>query len=305
MSGQLGTDGGGCTTMLVSVGPALRALSAVAVEIGWVSAHAATYPLGLLRDRGDELNPQRFRTDGLPLAQRSLLGTDVEAATTPIVLIHGIVDNRTVFAMLRRALRKRGFSRIRSFSYGPQTTDLRAAAERLGEFVENLCEETGCDRVQVVGHSLGGLIGRYYVQCLGGARRVRTLVTLGTPHHGTNAARFVPWPLVQQLRPDSPVIKELAGPARQCDTRIVAIHSDVDQMIVPPRNARLSHPDLRAENVLVRGVGHLSLPVNTRIVHLICTTLADQTALGEISANVPEGEPGMQEQIRVLRNGLG
>ena len=116
------------------------------VEIGWVSAHAAIYPLGLLRDRGDDPDPARFRFGDLPLAQRGLIGADVEAATTPIVLVHGIVDNRTIFTMMRRGLRRRGFGCIRSFSYGPHTNDLRATAERFGEFVEDICEETGSDR---------------------------------------------------------------------------------------------------------------------------------------------------------------
>jgi triacylglycerol lipase len=252
---------------------ALSAISALAIEIGWVSAHAAIYPLGLLRDRGDDPDPTRFRFGDLPLAQRGLIGADVEAATTPIVLIHGIVDNRTIFAMMRRGLRRRGFGCIRSFSYGPHTNDLRATAERFGEFVEDIAEETGSDRIHVIGHSLGGLIARYYVQRLGGDRLVPTLVTLGTPHQGTLAARLLPNRLVRQLRPGSDVLEELAEPA-SCTTRILAFYSDVDQLIVPARNARVEHPDLTADNVLVKGVGHLSLPINGRIVHETCARLA-------------------------------
>ena len=256
---------------------ALSTLSGLAVEIGWVSAHAAIYPLGLFRDRGDDPDPGRFRFGDLPLAQRGLIGADVEAATTPIVLIHGIVDNRTIFTMMRRGLRRRGFGCIRSFSYGPHTNDLRATAERFGAFIEDLVEETGSDRVQVIGHSLGGLIARYYVQRLGGDARVQTLVTLGSPHQGTLAARLLPNKLVRQLRPGSDVLNELAEPS-SCTTRMLAFYSDVDQLIVPARNARLEHPDLTARNVLVRGVGHLSLPISGRIVHETCTTLALSSA---------------------------
>ena len=251
-------------------------VSALAVEVGWWTAHAATYPLGLLRDSGDDPDPHRFRFTDLPLAQRGLIGCDVETARTPIVLIHGIADNRTIFAMLRRGLRRRGFTCIRSFSYGPHTNDLRATAARFGEFVEAVAEETGSDRVHVVGHSLGGLIARYYVQRQGGDSRVSTLVTLGTPHRGTIAAHLLPTRLVRQLRPDSDVIAELSEPLGPdgCATRFVAVYSDVDQLIVPARHARLEHPDLDTRNVLVRGVGHLSLPISRRIVHETCTTLA-------------------------------
>ena len=55
---------------------------------------------------------------------------------------------------------------------------------------------------------------------------------------------------------------ELAEPAPGCRTRFLAVWSDLDQMIVPKRAARIDHPDLDARNVLVRGVGHMSLPIH-------------------------------------------
>ncbi|MEP6665941.1 MAG: alpha/beta fold hydrolase, partial [Nocardioidaceae bacterium] len=275
--------------------PAVRAVSAAALEIGWVTAHCATYPLGLFRDQGDDPDPARFTLTDLPLAQRGLLGVDVEAATTPIVLVHGIVDNRTIFTMLRRGLRRRGFGCIRSFSYGLHTNDLRSTAERFAHYIESLCDETGSDRVHVIGHSLGGLIARYYVQRLGGDQRVHTLVTLGSPHHGTHAARLLPNRLARQLRPGSEVLAELAEPAPGCATRFLGFYSDVDQLIVPGRNARLSHDDLDVVNVLVRGVGHLSLPINGRIVHETCTTLAHHRHFDELRGDPGGSDPGGED----------
>jgi triacylglycerol lipase len=144
----------------------------------------------------------------------------------------------------------------------------------MGDEIERICEESGSDQIHVVGHSLGGLIARYYVQRLGGHERVHTCVTLGTPHQGTVAARLLPWPLVKQVRPDSELMTELAEPAPDCRTRFVAFYSDVDQLIVPQRRARIRHPDLLASNVRVRGVGHLSLPFHGEVVHQITGVLA-------------------------------
>lgn len=267
---------------------AARAVSAAAFEVGWVTARAAMYPLGLLRDRGDDLDPELYTLTGLSPARRGLLGVDVAAANTPIVLVHGIVDNRSAFTMLRRGLRRRGFGCIRAFSYPPHTNDVRATAARLGAFVDQVRDETGADFVHVVGHSLGGLVARYYVQCLGGAEAVHTLVTLGTPHEGTHAARFLPHPLIRQLRPDSDLIAELAQPAPGCTTRFVAVHSDIDQLIVPARSAMITHPDLDARNLPARGIGHLALPVSGRVVHQICTSLVliDDAALRPVPARV-------------------
>ena len=244
-----------------------------AMEAAWITTHLAMYPLGLVREstlRGVE----RHRLDHLPPEQRGLLAGDIEAAGTPIVLVHGLVDNRSIFAVLSRALTRRGFHRVLSLNHSPLTGDIRSAAASLGAVIDQVCEQTGYDRVHVVGHSMGGLIARYYVQRLGGDSQVHTLVTLGSPHAGTMPASLVPVKVVRQLRPGSDVVTELAEPAPDCRTRMVAVWSDLDQMIVPQRNARITHPDLRSRNVLVRGVGHMSLPVDGRVVHEICMTLA-------------------------------
>jgi hypothetical protein len=176
---------------------------------------------------------------------------------------------------MRRHLLRRGFSGgLHTFSYSPLTLDVRRTAERMGREIEAICEASGSDQVHVIGHSLGGLIARYYVQRLGGDARVHTCVTLGTPHQGTVAAKLLPWPLVKQVRPDSDLMAELDEPAPDCRTRFVAFYSDVDQLIVPQRRARIRHPDLLASNVRVHGVGHLSLPFHGEVVHRITGVLA-------------------------------
>ena len=104
--------------------------------------------------------------------------------------MHGIIDNHAIFTVMERALRRRGFQTLSAYDYGLFTHNIPRAAVRLGEAIEKLSAATGYDRIHVIGHSLGGLIARYYVQRLAGDRRVHTLVTLGTPHHGTQLA----WP---------------------------------------------------------------------------------------------------------------
>lgn len=245
----------------------------VAVEAAWITAHLAMYPLGVVEEQW-RLQQERNSIEHLPPAQRGLLVGDVEAAGTPIVLVHGIFDNRSIFTLLRRGLHRRGFGSTYALNYSALTDDVRAVSQRLGTLIEQVCDETGHERVHVVGHSLGGLIGRYLVQRLGGDERVHTLVTLGTPHGGTLPAHIVPLELARQMRIDSDLIAELAEPAPGCRTRFLAFWSDIDQLVIPQSHARVDHPDLRARNVLVRGVGHLSLPVDGRVVREIATTLA-------------------------------
>jgi triacylglycerol lipase len=258
-------------------------LRGAAVETLWVGTHVALYPWGLLGGGPVDSGPQRFGVSQLPPVQRGLLIGDVEAAGTPILLVHGMVDNRSIFTLLRRGLMRRGFGRVLTVDYSPLTADVRVAAAGLAERVEQLVADSGYERVHVIGHSLGGLIARYYVQRLGGHERVHTLVTLGTPHGGTLPAHLLPARLGRQLRPGSALLSELAEPAPGVGTRFVAYWSDLDQLIVPKRNARIVHPDLRVRNELVRRVGHMSLPIDPRVVHGISTQLAQLDTDGTTS----------------------
>ena len=257
----------------------LRSLTSPAVlrgagkEVAWLAAHAALYPLGVRSERPvDVAGPSRV--DDLSPEHRGLLLTDAAATATPVLLVHGMVDNRSIFTLLRRSLRRCGFGQVRTVNYSVFTSDVRAAAASLGEAVEQVCAETGYERVHVVAHSLGGVVARYYVQRMAGDERVHTLVTLGSPHCGTSSARLVPLRLCRQLRPDSDLLAELGSPADGCRTRFLAVWSDLDQLIYPKRNARIDHPDLDATNVMMRGIGHMSLPIDPRVARVVTRALA-------------------------------
>ena len=261
------------------VGGATRALATptgvvgAAVEAAWLTTHLALYPWGLVGRHGRD-SSLGYRVEHLPPVQRGLVISDVEAAGTPILLVHGMVDNRSIFTLLRLGLRRRGFGRVTSMNYSPFTTDVRVAAARLAEEVEALVAETGFERIHVVGHSMGGLIARYYVTRLGGDERVHTLVTLGTPHQGTYTAYGWSNQLTRQLRPGSGLMRELDQRVPDCRTRFVVYWSDLDQMVFPQRNAALRHPDLSVRNIDLHGVGHMSLPIIGSVVHGISSTLA-------------------------------
>lgn len=248
-------------------------LAGIALEASWIGLHLGLWPLGHIGARRRD-ERAGYRIAHLSPTQRGLAVHNIEAVETPILLVHGMADNRSIFAVLRHGLRRRGFGRIQTINYSMLTADVRRAAADLGTEVERLVEETGYERIHVIGHSLGGLIARYYVQRLGGDERVDTLVTLGTPHQGTYVAYGWRSGLTRQLRPGSPLIAELDAPVTQCRTRFVAYRSDIDQLVVPQRNAGLHHPDLHVHNIELHGVGHMSLPITRSVVHGISSTLA-------------------------------
>ncbi len=102
---------------------------------------------------------------------------------TPVVLVHGFLGDPTNFLAIRSRLAAQGIRNFASFSYPPRF-DYQRLAPRLGEAIEALCFATGVPQVDVVGHSMGGLIARYLLE-LGGGGRIRRLVTLGAPYFST------------------------------------------------------------------------------------------------------------------------
>ncbi|MFE8011320.1 esterase/lipase family protein [Streptomyces antibioticus] len=244
-------------------------LKATALEIAILAGHLLLYPSGIIQERraAASADDASTGTGGTTSADRGDGPVPLPTqAPPPVVLLHGFIDNRSVFVLLRRSLAQHGRHRVESLNYSPLTCDIRTAAELLGRHIEEICTRTGSSRVDVVGHSLGGLIARYYAQRLGGDVRVRTLVTLGTPHSGTRVAPLAnAHPIVRQMRPGSALIEELSRPAPGCRTRFVSFWSDLDHLMDPLESACVDHPDLLAENIRVTGIGHLALPVHPAV----------------------------------------
>lgn len=186
----------------------------------------------------------------------------------PILLVHGFLATPRVVGWLAGRLRRMGYCSHRVDLGGLfgrfNTPPVEELADVLAERVEELAREHGGERIDLVGHSEGGLIGRYYVQKLEGARRVRHLVTLGTPHRGT------PWaysgrlvrhvlPSLRQMAPGSPLLRDLADQSFPASVRLTSIYSRRDS-ICPPSSCRLETrgaPHLM--NVEMMRGGHLDL----------------------------------------------
>ncbi|MCF2530051.1 esterase/lipase family protein [Yinghuangia soli] len=269
--------------------PSVDVLRGTVREVVWTVGHLALYPTGLLQLGLDNL--RAGPADGADPADAPELPPPPGSAALPVVLVHGLADNRSIFAVLGRALRRDGMSSVHLFDHHPLGGDIRSKAELLDRHIAQVCARTGAPGVHVVGHSLGGLVARYHAQFVDRGARVRTVVTLGTPHRGTAAAQLLrAHPLVRELCPDSPVIAELAGPAPGCTTRFVAYWGDLDPFVVPCSSGALVHPDLDAASVLVRGAGHLTLPACRTVVADVCALFRSSAEMLRTAASAP-GRP--------------
>ncbi|MEU2130757.1 alpha/beta fold hydrolase [Streptomyces sp. NPDC018352] len=286
-----------CPRPTVQLSSAL--LKATALELAVLAGHVLIYPTGIPGERraarrpagphttppGATAPPEATAPPGAPAPAAVLPAEDDEHP--PVVLLHGFIDNRSVFVLLRRCLARHGWRHLESLNYSPLTCDIRTAAELLGRHVEEICARTGHREVDIVGHSLGGLIARYYVQRLGGDQRVRTLITLGTPHGGTAVAPLASaHPIVRQMRTGSAPIEELRRPAPGCRTRFVSFWSELDRVIVPAEAGRIDHPDLDARNVRVTGIGHLALPVHPAVAAAVRQALESREPTAEATGTI-------------------
>ena len=103
----------------------------------------------------------------------------------PVLLIHGFLGTRGSMYPLERRLASDGIC-VFSFNLGTfNTRDIRRSAFLIHRKIESIVEQTNVQHIDIVGHSMGGLIGLYYVKKLGGAARVRKMIMMGTPLHGT------------------------------------------------------------------------------------------------------------------------
>jgi len=199
---------------------------------------------------------------------------------TPVVLVHGFGHNRSAWLVLDRHLRKAGFTSVHTFNYNPFVHDVPQIAAQLQERVELIRAVTGAAKVHLVGHSLGGVVIRWFVQELGGEDAVDTAVTVASPHHGTMAAALgrVFGRTAKQLLPGSWVVRRLNGRPLPSSVRWVAYYSNLDLLIQPGSSGKLPG----AVNLLVKDHGHISVLLAPRV----CRSIVDQL-------EASEGVPGM------------
>lgn len=270
-------------------------------EMVWAGMNIALYPVGLV---SDALKPDDdVRLSDNYSRQVPLRYLDPEAASTPIILLHGYFHNRSAFVVMRRALKRFGFRSVDTMNYNVIGHDVPELAAQLASHVEEVLTASGGTRVHLIGHSLGGLVARYYIQELGGDELVHTCITLGTPHQGTYAAIVGRGKAARQLRPGAPLLKQLSKNARPMPVRFVSFYSNLDSLVLPAANAKLVEPALRARNILVKDLGHLSLLVSRPILRSIADMLAhpDQPVTADADVKVLPTRAGGQRRARTQR----
>jgi triacylglycerol esterase/lipase EstA (alpha/beta hydrolase family) len=140
-----------------------------------------------LRGGRDGISYLRHLARGNRIGRRAFFET-ITDDHPPVLMIHGFFGTRGSMYPLERRLNADGFC-VFSFNLGTfNTRDIRSSAFLIHRKIESILAQTSVKRIDILGHSMGGLIGLYYVKKLGGADKVRKLIMMGTPLRGTWAA---------------------------------------------------------------------------------------------------------------------
>ncbi|MFN0248887.1 MAG: lipase family alpha/beta hydrolase [Kofleriaceae bacterium] len=198
---------------------------------------------------------------------------DLSPESPPVLIIHGFLGTRGSMYMLERRLVQDGFVCV-SFNLGTfNVRDIRRSAFLIHRKIERILAQTPSQRIDIIGHSMGGLIGLYYVKKLGGHARVRKLIMMGTPIRGTWAAlagvlTLGLWSTSSwQLLPRSRFLDELAqGPIPpSVEVHTIAAARD---WVVPLPTTRIS-----GVNATTVPLGHSSLVVSEEVYRRVVNTL--------------------------------
>lgn len=216
-----------------------------------------------------ELYPLAILGNSLPALP--VLWTKTESHRRPILLIHGIFHNKSAFFYLKQKLALKGWHHFRELDLLTSVYGIARLAEKVKSEVERLREEYETDQIDIVAHSMGGIVARYYLQKLGGDGVVRNLITLGTPHRGTDWSKYSILPHIRDLHPKSKLLQDLNELPPPAKTRVVSVAGKLDLMLLPRNTAQW--PGVRC--IELEQMGHAGLLFSKRVAQIITSHFDD------------------------------
>ncbi|MET8321334.1 alpha/beta fold hydrolase [Micromonospora sp. NPDC005189] len=210
------------------------------------------------------------------------------AAANPVIVVGGLSGVAVAYEPIAARLRGNGY---RTFIYqlpGLGLGDIPTSARAFATYVNQVRASTGAATVDLVGHSEGGLVARYYLKRLGGTATVGRYVSLGSPQYGTYVANIVAFlglgscagiVACQQMTIGSAFLADLNdGDDTPGAVRYTTIRTLQDELVRPTGNAAVNDG---ATNVLIqaycplRVVGHLGLVLDGTAYTIVRGALVD------------------------------
>ncbi|NES12191.1 MULTISPECIES: alpha/beta fold hydrolase [Micromonospora] len=229
--------------------------------------------------------PPRATTTSATTADETSL---TAAGANPVIVVGGLIGISIAYEPIAARLRADGYRvsiyQLPNLGVG----DIRESARALSSYVNQVRAATGAAKVDLVTHSEGGLVSRWYVKFLGGADKVDHYISLGSPQYGTYVANIINFVglgscvgivACQQMSIGSSFLADLNGGDDTPGTvRWTTVRTWQDELVRPVDNAVLADG---ASNVLVQAwcplriVGHLGLVLDGTTYTIVRQALAD------------------------------
>lgn len=186
----------------------------------------------------------------------------------PILLVHGYGCSRGVWWLLRRRLETAGHS-VATLSLVPPYTSIGKLVPQLNQRIEAVCAATRSKQVTLLGHSMGGLVCRSYL-ARHGIARVDRLITLATPHAGTELAHLGFGRNAREMQPDSLWLRDMSSERIKIPT--VNLRNLYDNYIMPQDNQRLPG----AKDIVLPPVGHIAMLYDGKVAAIVLKAYFDE-----------------------------
>ncbi len=212
------------------------------------------------------------------------------SAGVPVVLVHGYMQNRVDFIRIARALDASGSGPIYGFNY-LWSNAVSASTARLATFVEEVRRAHGVEKVDIVAHSLGGVISLEYLRGAGAAR-VRRCVTIASPHAGVQWRGPVVGRSGSELRSDSEFFRRRAAEqvvAAKLTVPVLSIASTHDNVVHPLATSALG--EAGGQDLLIDHLGHLTLLFAPKVIRAVVEFIATGALTKESAGAATDSHP--------------
>ena len=131
----------------------------------------------------------------------------------PIILIHGLWNTADIFSSITLKLDQLGIEYFApTLNHQCGMTSIVELAKLLNDLI---LEKYGLEKkLDILGFSMGGIIGRYWIKKFNGYKRTRSFITVGSPHNGTLASQLIPkYPFrgISEMKINSLLLRDLSN----------------------------------------------------------------------------------------------
>lgn len=175
----------------------------------------------------------------------------------PLVFVHGLGGHPGNFFAMKTYFASRGRTRSYAVDFG-NASSFEVMAAHLRDVLDEVVavnELSDDARIDVVAHSMGGLLTRWVLEDETYRNRIANVVTLGTPHIGSHLARLAATALTLELRPGSETLKRLEAQTfwgREESPLLTAFWSPSDTVVLPAESAQFPS----GRSIEVQGITH-------------------------------------------------